>query len=110
MANSERTIGWALGALRLAARADAQDQPKRPAAWETYCIVCHGPDGKANTEEGRKKMARNLTDARWQATVSDARLESSIRRGRDKMPSFGKKLTEEQIKALVREVRGLAAK
>ena len=94
-------------AILLAAPAVAED-PKRSALWEAYCTVCHGPDGKAQTEEGRKKMARNLSDARWQATVSDDRLISSIRRGRDNMPTFGKKLNDEQIKALVAEVRTLA--
>ena len=87
-----------------------QDVPKRSPTWESHCAVCHGPDGKANTEEGKKKGARDLGDARWQATVSDSRLEGSIKRGRDKMPSFGKKLTEDQVKALVAEVRALASK
>lgn len=110
MAMLEKTIGWTVGSVLLAAHVLAQEPPKRSAAWETYCVVCHGPDGKANTEEGKKKMARNLADARWQSTVSDSRLEASIKRGRDKMPSFGRKLTEDQIKALVAEVRALAGK
>lgn len=84
------------------------EESGRSATWEAYCSVCHGPDGKSQTEEGKKKRARNLTDARWLATVSDARLEGSIRRGRDKMPAFGKKLSDEQVKALVAEVRALA--
>jgi cytochrome c6 len=100
-------LGAVAVALLLAAPAVAEE-PKRSALWEAYCIVCHGPDGKADTEEGRKKMARNLSDARWQVTVSDDRLRNSIRRGRDNMPTFGKKLSDEQIKALVAEVRTLA--
>jgi mono/diheme cytochrome c family protein len=55
-------------------------------------------------------MARNLSDARWQASVSDERLHNSIRRGRENMPSFAKKLNDEQIKALIAEVRSLVAK
>lgn len=102
-----RTGAVALAFL-LAAPAVAEE-PKRSALWEAYCTVCHGPDGKAQTEEGRKKKARNLSDARWQATVSDDRLISSIRRGREEMPAFGKKLNADQIKALVAEVRTLAA-
>jgi cytochrome c oxidase cbb3-type subunit 3 len=84
------------------------EEPVRSATWESYCSVCHGTDGRGETEEGKKKKARNLADPRWLATVSDSRLESSVRRGRDKMPAFGKKLSEEQIKALVAEVRALA--
>jgi mono/diheme cytochrome c family protein len=102
--------GLLLAAGLLAAGAASGQEPKRSAAWETYCTACHGPDGKAQTEEGKRKGARNLADPRWQATVSDMRLESSIARGRDKMPSFGKKLTEAQVKALVAEVRALSAK
>ena len=105
-----RGTGLLLAAGLLASGAAPGQETKRSAAWETYCTVCHGPDGKAQTEEGKKKGARNLADPRWQATVSDARLESSVTRGRDKMPSFGKKLTEAQVKALVAEVRALSAK
>ena len=94
--------------LALAAPVLAQDPPKRSALWTSYCTVCHGDDGKAATEEGKKKGARDLTDPKWQAAVSDDRLASSIRRGRDKMPPFGRKLNEEQVKALVAEVRSLA--
>ncbi len=103
-----KRLGPTVAALLLAAPLVAEDAPKRSAAFETYCIVCHGEDGKANTEEGKKKGARDLTNAKWQATVSDSRLEGSITRGRDKMPAFGRKLTAEQIKALVAEVRSLA--
>jgi mono/diheme cytochrome c family protein len=105
----KKAAPWALAACLVAAPARGQEPPRRSAAWETYCTVCHGPDGRANTEEGKKKGARNLGDPRWQASVTDARLEGSIKRGRDKMPAFGKKLTEEQVRALVAEVRGLAS-
>ncbi len=88
----------------------AQEPPKRSAVWESYCSVCHGSDGRGETEEGLKKRARNLTDAKWQATVSDGRLTSSIQRGHEKMPAFGKKLSEEQVRALVAEIRALAKK
>jgi cytochrome c oxidase cbb3-type subunit 3 len=100
-------MGWALGIYLLGTPALGQEPPKRSAAWEMHCVVCHGVDGKANTDEGKKKGAKNLADARWQATVSDARLEGSVKRGRDKMPAFGKKLTDPQIKSLVEEIRTL---
>ncbi len=74
----------------------------------TYCAVCHGDDGTGNTEEGKKKGARNFTNAKWQASVDDARLIKSITKGHDKMPAFGKKLSEDEIKALVKEVRSFA--
>jgi mono/diheme cytochrome c family protein len=78
--------------------------------WQTYCSVCHGDDGKGQTEEGRKKKARNLTNAKWQDTIDDARIVKSITKGHDEMPAFSKKLTEAEIKALAAEVRSLAKK
>jgi mono/diheme cytochrome c family protein len=70
--------------------------------------VCHGDDGTGQTEQGRKKGARDLTNARWQDKVDDARLTRSITKGHEKMPSFEKKLSADEIKALVAEVRTLA--
>ncbi|MBK9968544.1 MAG: c-type cytochrome [Holophagales bacterium] len=85
----------------------AEEPAKRSAAWEANCTVCHGDDGRSQTEEGLKKKARNLADPKWQASVSDGRLTSSIQRGHDKMPAFGRKLNAEQVKALVAEIRAL---
>lgn len=76
--------------------------------FETYCAVCHGDDGRAQTEQGKKKGARDFTNARWQDKVDDARLIHSITKGHGKMPSFEKKLSADEIKALVAEVRTLA--
>ena len=78
--------------------------------WQTHCSVCHGDYGKGQTEEGRKKKARDLTNAKWQDTIDDARIVKSITKGHDEMPAFGKKLTEPEIKALAAEVRSLAKK
>ena len=78
--------------------------------WQTHCSVCHGEDGKGQTEEGKKKKARNLTNAAWQDTIDDARIVKSITKGHDEMPAFGKKLTAPEIKALAAEVRSLAKK
>jgi mono/diheme cytochrome c family protein len=88
----------------------AQEPPKRSAVWDANCSVCHGDDGRSQTDEGKKKKARNLADPKWQASVSDGRLTSSIQRGHDKMPAFGRKLSEEQVKALVAEIRALSKK
>ena len=88
----------------------AEEPTKRSAAWDANCSVCHGDDGRSQTEEGRKKKARNLADPKWQASVSDGRLTSSIQRGHDKMPAFGRKLSEEQVKALVAEIRAFVKK
>jgi cytochrome c6 len=71
------------------------------------CASCHGKDGRAATFKGKLRSARNLSDPRWQAEVSDERIFNSITNGRGKMPSFGKKLSEGEINSLVSYVRGL---
>ncbi len=78
--------------------------------FQTYCSVCHGDDGKAQTEKGKEKGARDFTNARWQEKVDDARLIKSVTKGHDKMPAFEKKLSADEIKALVAEVRSFAKK
>ena len=71
------------------------------------CATCHGKDGKAKTFKAKLNHARNLTDATWQAEVTDERLYNSIHNGKGKMPAFGKKLSDPQINALVAYVRTL---
>jgi mono/diheme cytochrome c family protein len=72
------------------------------------CATCHGKDGRANTFKSKHHLhARDLTDARWQGEVTDERIFNSITNGKGKMPSFKRKLTNEQIESLVAYVRGL---
>lgn len=104
---NRRALAVSLASAFLFAALPARAE-ERSETFLTYCAVCHGEDGKAQTEEGKKKHARNFTDKKFQAAVDDARLEKSITKGRDKMPSFAKKLEPDQIKALVKEVRSFA--
>ena len=69
------------------------------------CASCHGRDGRAKTIKGKLKHARDLTDGDWQERVSDERIFNSITNGKGKMPAYGKKLSQEQIEALVTYVR-----
>jgi len=76
-----------------------------------YCAKCHGDDGKGATPKGKQLMARDFTDAEWQSSKSDAELIKTVTKGGEDMPSFGKKLTPEQIEKLVKEdVRGFGKK
>jgi cytochrome c5 len=72
-----------------------------------YCASCHGRDGAGKTSRGKLNHARNLIDAEWQDRVSDERIFNSIVNGKGKMPSYGKKLSEKEIDALVAYVRRL---
>ena len=71
------------------------------------CATCHGKDGQAKTFKAKFNHARNLTDPAWQISVSDEQLFNSISNGRGRMPAWGKKLSKEQIDALVAYVRKL---
>ena len=86
----------------------------RPASqtYRRYCVSCHGIDGKAKTSKGKYSHARDLTDAQWQADVSDERIFNSIMNGRNvrgNMPAFSNKLNEKEVNSLVSFVRGLKA-
>ena len=71
------------------------------------CATCHGKDGRAKTFKAKFNHARDLTDPQWQSGVTDERIFNSITNGKGKMPSFKRKLTNEQIESLVTYVRGL---
>lgn len=69
------------------------------------CVSCHGRDGRGRTRRGRQTHARDMTDVSWQDDVTDERLFNSISNGRGKMPAFRKKISENNIDALVAYVR-----
>lgn len=78
------------------------------AVFDSKCATCHGKDGRAKTLKAKFNKARNLTDATWQAEVSDERIYNSIANGRGKkMPAFAKKLSREELEGLVVYVRSL---
>jgi mono/diheme cytochrome c family protein len=80
--------------------------------YRRHCISCHGSDGKAKTSKGRFSHARDLTDAQWQADVSDERIFNSIMNGRNvrgNMPAFSDKLNEREVNSLVSFVRRFKA-
>ena len=75
--------------------------------YKKSCASCHGKDGRAKTFKAKFNHARNLSDPEWQKRASDERIFNSIMNGKEKMPPFGKKLSEQEINALVSYVRGL---
>jgi cbb3-type cytochrome c oxidase subunit III len=84
-----------------------QNNTDAGALFKKHCDTCHGKDGQAKTFKAKFNHARNLTDAKWQAEVTDERLFNSISNGKGKMPAWGKKLSEAQINSLVTYVRSL---
>jgi mono/diheme cytochrome c family protein len=87
-------------------------QSERPVAqvYRRYCVSCHGSDGRAQTSKGKFNHARDLSDAQWQAEVSDERIFNSIMNGRNvrgNMPPFANKVAEKEVNSLVEFVRRL---
>jgi cytochrome c6 len=93
----------------------AEPNPQIERLWRAKCASCHGPDGKAQTEQGKKMAVRDMTAAAWQAEFSDAQLKTAIGDGikRDKggvkqeMEPYKGKLRPDQIDGLVAQVRSL---
>jgi cytochrome c6 len=87
-----------------AAGAFAQDDAA--ALYKSKCQVCHGPDGKGDTAAGKKLGVKDF-HAPEVAKMSDAELFDITKKGKEKMPSYDKKLTDDQIKDLIKYIRSL---
>jgi mono/diheme cytochrome c family protein len=109
---SSRVLGAAAFALVAGYGVSLYAGAEHPSAlFKEYCAKCHGEDGKASTPKGKQLMARDFTDAEFQAGKTDAQLVKTVTEGGEDMPPFGKKLSKEQIEGLVRnDVRGFAPK
>jgi mono/diheme cytochrome c family protein len=76
---------------------------------ETYkarCAMCHGDDGRASTPAGKMFKAAAFSDPAI-VKIPDAERIAIVKKGKDKMPPFGDKLTDEQIKAVLAYIRTL---
>lgn len=97
----------AFSAHSVAQSSNAQKDIDAGALFDKHCDTCHGKDGQAKTIKAKFNHARNLTDDKWQAEVTDERIFNSISNGKGKMPAWRKKLSEAQINTLVTYVRKL---
>jgi mono/diheme cytochrome c family protein len=79
------------------------------ALFQEQCIGCHGPDGRGQTELGKKLGAADLTsDAIWQQP--DAELAKIVKDGKGQMPTFDKRLSDDEICGVITYIRQLAKK
>jgi cytochrome c6 len=95
--------------LALAASAAVLRADDAAATWDKTCKKCHGADGTGQTPQGKKLEIKDMTDAKFQASFTDAEATKAIKEGikdgdKTKMkPVEG--LTDDDIKALVAKVR-----
>ena len=79
------------------------------ALFKTKCAPCHGVDGSGSTPMGKTLHVKALGSDEVQK-LSDADLEKIIHDGKNKMPAFGSKLSDEELRAVVHFIRGFAQK
>jgi mono/diheme cytochrome c family protein len=115
MEEKMRFVTIALLVLCPLAVAHADADPKTQRLWKAKCASCHGEDGKAQTDQGKKMKVADMTAAAWQKKFDDAALKKAITDGvkreeggvKKEMEPYGPKLKPEQVDALVAYVRGL---
>jgi cytochrome c6 len=93
----------ALGLLMAAAVPALADDTE--ALYKSKCQVCHGADGKGSPA-GQKMGAKDFHDPEV-AKQSDAELIKVTKEGKGKMPKYDGKLTDDQIKSLVKFIRNM---
>jgi len=92
-----------LGSLVVARPALADDTE---ALYKSKCQACHGADGKGDTAAGKKLGVKDFHSPEV-VKMSDTELFEITKKGKEKMPAYDKKLTDDQIKQLIKYVRSL---
>ncbi|HZR09847.1 MAG TPA: cytochrome c [Myxococcales bacterium] len=99
-----------LSLIALSARAEVDKKTER--TWKAKCASCHGADGKAATDQGKKAGIPDYTDASFQKSKTDEQLKTAIANGvktdKGEMDGFKDKLSGEEIDNLVKLVRSFA--
>ena len=101
-----------LGLMSVARPAMADDVE---ALYKSKCQVCHGADGKAQTDQGKKMAVADMSSAAWQTLLTDDKIKAAISDGvkrskggvAQEMEPYKQKLQPAQIDGLVAYVRAL---
>lgn len=80
-------------------------KPDGRALFLNNCATCHGEDGRARKFHGRIVAAKDLTNAKWQQSVTDEQIASAIELGPKAMPAFKGKFSPSEMNYIVAYVR-----
>jgi mono/diheme cytochrome c family protein len=75
--------------------------------YKAKCLLCHAADGSGNTPAGKKMEVKSFS-APEVAKNTDATWIDVTKTGKGKMPAYTGKLTDDQIKDVIKYVRSLA--
>ena len=95
---------FSLAAAMTASAADGK------ALWSQHCAMCHGADGKGQTNMGKRLGAKDYTDPAVQAALTDDAATKAIKDGfKDKdgrtVMRPAQNLSDDEIKSLVDYLR-----
>jgi mono/diheme cytochrome c family protein len=77
--------------------------------YKAKCAMCHGATGKGDTAAGKSMGAHDFASPEVQKE-SEAEVTTIIAKGKNKMPAYGSKLKESEIKELAAYVKELGKK
>lgn len=101
-------ISMAAVALALALAVPALAQDDAATLYKQKCATCHAPDGTGSAV-GKKMGAKDFKDPDV-VKQSNEELIKTTKEGKGKMPKYEGKLTDTQIKDLVKYIRTLQKK
>jgi cytochrome c6 len=91
----------------MAAASPLRAQEDAAALYKAKCASCHAADGSGSTPVGTKLGVKAFSDPEV-VKHPDAEWIETTKKGKGKMPAYDGKLTDDQIKTLVKYMRGLA--
>ena len=77
-----------------------------PDTYKSKCLMCHGADGLGATPAGKAMKTVSFKDPAV-VNTPDAALIAIVKSGKNKMPAYSGKITDDQIKSVVAYIRTL---
>ncbi len=75
--------------------------------YQNYCARCHGKDGSAVGDDGKKLKGEDFIDQKWRDNTKDEKMVNIILNGKFfglAMPAFKEILTKDEAQLIVKEI------